>query len=235
MRDSILLRERAFPFRWHALAEVKLEAQDRARGLSLVDGRLLLFIGKSPRAFQVVTVLALNHRGAERRVIEALRRETKAMSQRGVHLLPLDSMEASRMLSLKLKRLRSGSVDWNVVPTDSFDVLALQASDGILLRKRAFRAGVKGGPAFIPPVDATPMREPLLAEVVEAISERHGWANPDEFSPFLASLDASRAEPLAERLTVTDGADGTVSAVSLGGAQVKLTRSQLRAVARVYA
>lgn len=234
MKDSILLRSRVFPFRWHALAEVKLEAQDQARGVSSMDGRLLVFAGKRPSAVQVVSTLAFGHAGAEDKIVKVLRRETRMLSQRGAHLLPLDSEEASRRLSLKLRRLKLGAGDLESVSSLPFDVFALRATEGLLVSHRAFGVEEPGGPASIPAADISPERRPLFAEVVQEISEKHAWPIPDEFSPFLAALDASRGEPLADRLRITGEGDGRVAAEAPGGAGVKLTRAQLRAVARIY-
>ncbi|HKT21053.1 MAG TPA: hypothetical protein VJR06_00315, partial [Nitrososphaerales archaeon] len=235
VNDSILLRNRVFPFRWHALAEVKLEAQDQARGVASMDGQLLVFAGKSPCALQVMSVLALAHGGAEDKVVRNLRRETRMLSQRGAHLLPLDSVDAHDRLSLKLRRIKIGTGDFGAVSSLPFDIITIQAREGLVVRHRAFRVEAPGGSASIPAADISPERRPLLAEVVEEISEKHGWPAPDEFSPFLATLDASRAEPLADRLR-TGGVDGgRLTVETPGGAEVKLTRPQLRAVARIYA
>ncbi|MDG6946804.1 MAG: hypothetical protein JRN63_03940 [Nitrososphaerota archaeon] len=235
MADSILLRSRLFPLRWHALAEVKLEAQDQARGVAAIDGRLLVFAGRSPSAFQVVTVHALGYAAAEEKVLRALRRETRTLSQRGAHLLPLDSRDAAKKLSLTLDRLDVGTEDLEAVSSLPFDVFALRTKEGLVVSHRAFRVTEPASPPSIPPSDLAPARRPLFAEVVEKIQERHGWPGPDEFSPFLAALDASRAEPFSDRAVVAGEVEGRVSVETPGGAAAKLTRAQLRAVAMVYA
>ncbi|MDG7016193.1 MAG: hypothetical protein JRM82_02335 [Nitrososphaerota archaeon] len=232
--DSILLRSRLFPLRWHALAEVKLEAQDQARGVAALDGRLLIFTGRSPSAFQVVSVYAFGYRAAEEKILRALRRETRTLSQKGAHLLPLDSRDAAKRLSLTLDRLDVGTDGLETVSSLPFDVLAVRAKEGLVVSHRAFRVSEPAGPPFIPPSDLAPVRRPLFAEVVEKIQERHGWPGSDEFSPFLAALDASRAEPFSDRVLARGEAEGKVSVGAPEGAEVKLTRAQLRAVARVY-
>ncbi|MDG7013999.1 MAG: hypothetical protein JRN11_01170 [Nitrososphaerota archaeon] len=234
MTDSILLRSRLFPLRWHALAEVKLEAQDQPRGVAALDGRLLVFAGRSPSAFQVVSVYALGYSAAEEKVLRALRRETRTLSQRGAHLLPLDSRDAAKRLSLTLERLDVGTQDLEAVSSLPFDVFAVRTEEGLVVSHRAFRVSEPAGPPFIPHSDLAPARRPLFAELVEEIQERHGWPGPDEFSPFLAALDASRAEPFSDRVVARGEAEGKVSVEAPEGAEVKLTRAQLRAVARVY-
>ena len=47
-------------------------------------------------------------------------------------------------------------------------------------------------------------------------------------------MDASRAEPLADRIRTKGEGEGRVAVETPGGTQVKLSRAQLRAVARTY-
>ena len=235
VRESILLRSRFLPIRWHCLVEVKLEAQGQARGVAGMEGTLLVFAAKTPAAFQVLSVYALGHRRAEEKVIRALQRETRMLSQRGAHLLPLDSGDAGRRLALRLRRLRIGSEDLEAVSSLPFDVFTLQAREGLVVRHRAFMISEPDGQASLPLPDISAARRPLLAEVVEEIGEKHGWPGPDVFSPFLASLDATRSEPVADRFRMKGEDAGLLVVETLGGAEVRLARSQLRAVARIYA
>ncbi|MDE1858238.1 MAG: hypothetical protein KGI26_04115 [Thaumarchaeota archaeon] len=232
--ESILLRSRLFPFRWHALAEFKLEAQGQARGIAALEGKLLVFAGRVPSAFQVVSVYALSHGDAEEKVVRALRSESRLLSQRGAHLLPLDSLDATQKLSLALDRLDMGTDDLEAVSSLPFDVFALRIEEGLVVAHRAFRVAGPSAQASIPPPDLAGSRRPLLAEVVEKVGEKHGWPMPDEYSPFLASLDASRTEPLADRFRTKGGDARRLVVETPGGAEVSLSRAQLRAVARVY-
>ena len=232
--ESILLRSSLFPFRWHALAEVKLESQDQARGVAALDGRLLVFVGKTPSAFQVVSVYALGHNEAEEKVVRALRKESRLLSQRGAHLLPLDSLDASLKLSVALHRLDIGAEDLRAVSALPFDAFALRIKEGLIVAHRAFRVSGPSGRASLPPPDLAGSRRPLLAEVVQKVGERHGWPMPDEYSPFLASMDASRTEPLADRFRTKGGDSRRLAVETPGGAEVTLSRAQLRAVARIY-
>jgi len=234
VRESVLMRSRLFPLRWHALAEVKLESQDQTRGVSAMDGRLLVFSGKTPSAFQVVSVCALGYKQAEEKVVRRLRNETRLLSQRGAHLLPLDSEDASARLSLELDRLNIGSEDIEAATSLPFDVFTLQIKEGLVVAHRAFRISEPTGPPLMPSPDLSAARQPLLAEVVEKIGERHGWPGPDEFSPFIAALDASRAEPISDRIMMKGEEGGKLRVETPGGALVGLTRPQLRILARIY-
>jgi hypothetical protein len=234
VRESVLLRSELFPLRWHALAEVKLESQDQTRGLAAMDGRLLVFAGKTPSAFQVVSVYALGYKQAEEKVVRRLRRATRMLSQRGAHLLPLDSEDANARLSLELDRLNIRTEDLEAVTSLPFDVFALQVKEGLIVAHRAFRISESVGSPLIPSPDLSPTRQPLLAEVVEKIGQRHGWPGPDEFSPFIAALDASRAEPIADRIVMKGESEGKLLVETPGGAPVGVTRPQLRVLARIY-
>ena len=235
VHDSVLLRSGLFPLAWHALAEVKLESQDQTRGLASMSGKLLLFAGKSPSVYQVVSVHALGHRQAEDRVAKQLGQYTKMLSQRGTHLLPVDSGDAARKLSSEMERLRVGTDDFDAAVSLPFDAVVFRVEEGRLVSHRAFNVLEPNGRALVPTPDLKHLREPLFAEVVREIGERHGWPGPDGFAPFLASLDASRAEPFADRFQIKGEDQGRLVVETPGGAQVRLARAQLRALARIYA
>lgn len=234
VQNSVLLRSLAFPFVWHALVEVKLESQDQTRGVASLSGKLLLFAGKSPSVYQVVSTYALGYRQAEDSVVKMLRRESRMLSQRGAHLLPSDSAEAAVRLSANLGRLKIGTDDFEAVSSLPFDTIAFRVQDGRLVSHRAFNVLEPNGGASIPAPDLTHVRQPLFAEVVQEIGEKHGWPVPDEFSSFLASLDATRNEPLADRFQMKGSSGGKLVVETPGGAQVCLTRPQLRVLARIY-
>jgi len=235
VKDSVLLQNRFFPFWWHALLEVKLESQDQTRGIAAMSGKVLLFAGKAPAIFLVISVCALRYKQAEAAVTKKVRRMTRMLSQRGAHLLPADSTEAAGKLSLELERLSVGTEDFEAVSSLPFDAIAFQVKDGRLISHRAFSIMETTGTPAVPFADLRHARDPLFAEVVQEIGEKHGWPGPDEFSPFLASLDASRAEPLTDRIIMRGEKEGKLLVESPGGALVGLTRAQVRALARIYA
>jgi len=164
--ESILMRSRLFPFLWHALAEVKLESQNQTRGVAAMDGRLLVFAGRAPSMFQVVSVYALGYKQAEEKVVRTLRKETRILSQRGAHLLPLDSEDANARLSIMLDRLNIGTEDIDAVESLPFDLFTLQVKEGLVVAHRAFRISEPVGLSLIPSPDLLVSRRPLLAEVV---------------------------------------------------------------------
>ena len=234
VKDSVLLRSRFSPISWHALAEVKLESQDQTRGIASMGGKILLFAGKAPAVFQVVTVRALGYKQAEARVAKNLRRETRMLSQRGAHLLPADSADAGARLSLELERLKVGTEDFDAVSSLPFEAVVFNVKDGRLVSHRAFNVLEPNGRAAIPKPDLRHAREPLFAEVVQQVGEKHGWPAPDGFTPFLAALDAMRSEPLADRIRMKGEDAGRLVVETAGGAEVRLSRAQLRALAGIY-
>ena len=235
VKDSVLLRRRLFPFSWHALAEVKLESPEQTRGVASMSGDIFLFAGKAPAVFRVLTVHALGYKRAEAIVVKKLSRETRLLSQRGAHLLPADSAEAEARLSFGLERLKVGTDDFDAVSSLPFEAVMFRVKDGRLVSHRAFNVLEKDGRASIPVPDLKQAREPLFAEVVQEVGEKHGWPGPDEFSSFLAALDAARSEPLADRIKMKGEAAGRLAVETAGGAEVSLTRAQLRVLARIYA
>jgi hypothetical protein len=232
VRESILLRSRFFPWKWYALAEVKPESEYSMRGAAPSDGRLLVFTGRGPAAFEVLGVRALRYGTAEDKVVRFLRRETMSLSHKGVHLLPLDGEDASKMLSLNLEKLGGGT--GNFVPSLPFDVLSLRSKEGLVVGLRAFRVRGDSRVTKIPPADAPPVRRPLVVEAVQKIGEEQGWPTADDFVPFLAALDASRSEPFADRVRTKGEISGRVAVEAAGGAEVRLTKAQLGAVGRIY-
>jgi hypothetical protein len=235
VRDSVLLRSLLLRYSWHSLVQVKLESQDQTRGIASMNGNVLLFAGKTPSVFQVVSVFALDCRRAERKVVKKLKNESRMLSQRGAHLLPLGSDEAAEKLSLRLERVELGSGDLDAASSLPFDVLVLRIQDGMVAAHRAYNISEgQGREAIVPVADIALLRQPLFVEVVHQIGEAHGWPGPDEFSPFLAALDASRGEPIADKVQIKGEKEQTLAVETPGGAQVSLTRPQLRALARIY-
>ena len=234
VKDSVLLRSRLFPFSWHALAEVKLESQGQTRGIASMGGKILLFAGNAPALFQLITVHALSYKQAEAGVVKELRRKTRMLSQRGAHLIPADSADAGGRLSLELERLDVGTEDFDTVSSLPFEAAVFKVKDGRLVSHRAFNILEQNGQPTIPSPDLKHAREPLFAEVVQEVGEKHGWPPPDEFSPFLAALDASRSEPIADKIRMMGETAGRLAVETAGGAEVRLSRAQLRVLARIY-
>ncbi|MDG6947164.1 MAG: hypothetical protein JRN44_01415 [Nitrososphaerota archaeon] len=234
VKESVLLRSTACPLLWYSMAEVKLESQGQTRGITALDGSLLFYSGKATSVFLLVRVRALGCRRAEEEVVRAFRMGSRMLSQRGAHLLPLDSSDAAQKLSFALERLHIGTCDVKGLASLHFDVLALRAREGAVVSRRAFLISEPAASPFIPDSDLPLPRPPLLAEVVDAIGERHGWQAPDEYSAFLAAMDAARGEPLADKIRTKGESEGKVAVETPGGTEVMLTRAQLRAVARIY-
>ena len=232
VRDSVLLRSRYFPFAWLAVAELKPGSDSFARAVSAFTGTLLVFTD-SGRAFVLATCNAGSRATAEEKLIRMLRVSLPDRHS-GAYLLPLDSGAAMNVLRQRFSKARLSDPDLVKAAPRFSGALVLECSDSKI---RAARSFATSGPAR---VSALPGRggsldsPPLIWEVVGAIEERTRWPEPDSFSSLLDSLNATRGVPLGERLKVLESNDGDVSLESLGGAQVLVTRPQLRAIVSLY-
>jgi len=235
IHDSVLLRSLVFPFAWYSLVEVKLELQDQARAIASMNGKMILFGGRTSSMFHIVSTLALDYKRAEKKTMKMVKDESRMLSQRGAHLLPIDSSQAAERLSVGLERLKLGTNDLEAISALPFDVLLLHVQDGVIVAHGAFNiSGRHGECPIIPTTDTTHIKQPLFVEMVQRIGESHGWPGPDEFSPFLAALDASRTEVFADRIRMKEETTEKLTVETPSGAQVGLTRPQLRALARIY-
>lgn len=233
--SSILLRSKLFPLLWCSLVEVKVESQEQVRGIAALEGNLLFFAGKAPSTFKVTSVYAVSFRQAEEKILRRLRKDSKSLSARGVHLLPLDSHDAQARLSLVLGSLEVGAeaiVDASVL---AFDLLSLGVKDGLVVSHRAFRIVEPSSSAWVPPSDDSSGRRPLLAEIMEEVREEYAPLSQDVLTSFLASMDASRTEPVVDRIKTKGGDEDTLMVETPSGLEVRLTRAQLRAIVRMYA
>ncbi len=232
--ESILLRSKLFPWKWYAVAEVKLEPGNQVRALSALEGQVILLGGGTTSSLHQVGVVALGHGSAERKVIERLREESKRLGPRGGHLVPLDGLEAAERLSVGLKKVDIGGRDIQAVSAFPFDLLALRVERGRVVSERAFTLSGRSAPS-LPPPGERPRREPLFWELAQAIEDKHGWPEPDELAAFVSSLEATRGEPAGDRFRSGGRDPEGIALEAAGGAKAKLTRPQLRALASIYA
>jgi hypothetical protein len=238
LHDSILLRTR-FPLLWVSMAEVKLATQQPARPISSIGERVLIFASESPSAYLVIQRLALNHRGAEERMLERMRELAKAMAPLGAYVLPLDSSKVADRLNLSLEDLKIDPESWKQnLSTVHYDVLAVECKEGYV---RSFAAYVKDGKKprgkpLLPSAGRKPARPPLLWELLHPVGTRVRWAGPDVYTAFLSSMAATEAATIGERVIDMGSAqDSQVMHVrSVGSPTVELSRPELRAIVRIY-
>jgi len=236
VKDSVLLRSTFLPFHWHVLVEVKFEPGNQVRAVSALNGRVFIFAGRTVSVFHTVSAFAFGYRSAERRILAKLRRESRRLASRGGYLAPLDGSEASRKLAAGFKRVRIQTDDTETVSTLPFDALVLQVERGRVVSQGAFdlSEGNQGKPCLPLPGQKT-KRQPLLWELAELIEEKHGWSGPSEMCTLLATLDATRSDPVGDRLRIVEGDPSQGISVAVpGGAKACLTRPQIRALTAIY-
>ena len=231
VEDSILLRSAYIPFVWHGLAEVKPGAEDLPRALASYAGTLVL-LKKSGATYVHVAAVALDARSAEARIISQLREAAGSISPKGAYLLPLDSKVSYNIFRLNLTRIspRKGEL-----AVQGADVAVLDSADGFVRRLGAYITswGLEPWAAF-PSANRRPPRDPLLWEVLQSIGKERRWPDPDRYSDLLASIHATKGEPIAQRFNGIEGSGPTFTVQGLGGDALELSRPQLRAIVAVY-
>jgi hypothetical protein len=236
--ESILLRTK-IPFLWIAMAEVKLVTQQPARPISSIGERLLVFASESPTIYLVLQRIALDHRGAEEKILSRMREIAKATAPLGAYILPLDSVKVAERLDISLQDLKIDPETWKQnLSMVHYDILAIESKEGHV---KSFAAYMKDGSKppgrpRLPSVGKRPSRPPLLYEMLYPIGTRVHWASPDAYTAFLSSMAATENATIGERIIDTGSAvDSQILRVrSVGSPAVELSRAELRAIVRVY-
>jgi hypothetical protein len=235
VEDSILLRGRFVPFRWYAMAEVKVSTRDPAGALSGLGERILFVSGPAPGLFVVISVMALGRAGAEGAVFDRMRAAARALSPLGVYLLPLDAKEASEVSSLPPRtKPPEGDLSQYLTSAD-YGAFLVEAKNGAVEGYSLHGPSGKGASALTRPTGRPPSTV-FLSEMLRAAFQRSGAPHPDEYVIFLSSMAATMGETLGQRITESaEGEHGQVLLVSsLGTPKVRLCRAQLRAISEVY-
>ena len=230
--DSILLRSKYLPFTWYSLAELKPGSEPFPRALSSFTGTLLVFTDTG-RTYALATCRALGRRAAE----AGLNLRLKSIApgpKAGAFLLPLDSEAAAGVLRQRLSRMKLPSGDISRHASGVSGVLLLECIGATVQRAGAYRTDGPGSSAKVP-LHRRELESPqLLWEVFDEVGKRTPWPDPDTFSSFLDSLAATKGVPIADRLKALEPSGSDLSVQSLGGAEVRVTRPQLRALISLY-
>jgi hypothetical protein len=232
IRNSILLRSKYLPLRWHALAEFKAGSEYFPRALSSFAGSLLVFTGTG-KSYALATCIALGRRTAEAKLHLRLRSSNPGSSA-GAYLLPLDSGSSAEVLRRRLVREKLPAADLVESAPRVSGALLLECQKASVMRASAFRIDGESLTARIPGSGKEFDGTPLTWEVLEGVGKRAKWPDPDEFSSLLDSLAATRGIPLGDRLKTMEGHGDEVSVKALAGGEVRVTRPQLRAIVSIY-
>ncbi len=231
-KDSVLLRSRYSPFGWRAVAELKPGPESFPRALSAFTGTLVVLTDPG-RVFVLAACTAWSRAAAEEKLTCRLKASLPSRRQ-GAYLLPLDSGAATEVFRQRFTRLRLPSSDLVKAVSRVSGAVLLDCSGSEVRAAGAFTIAGQAKFATIPCRGGELDSPPLTWEVFEAIERKTRWPEPDSYSSLLESMSASRGEPLGERLKTMAGSEGVMSLESLGGVQVQVTRSQLRAIVALY-
>ena len=230
--DSILLRSKYVPFVWYALAEAKAGPDQFPRAVSGFEGTLMVFT-QTGKTYSVASCLALDRAEAEAKVLSRLRSNV-SRGPAGAYLLPLDAKEAQAVLRLKLSRATRLVAELPESASRVEGILVMECNRGFVSRAAAHEVRGVGTRPMMPPGGARLERPPLVWEVMEAISKRTRWPEPDSFSNLLDSMAATRNEPLSARLVKLEDLDGSLYVNTLSGEKVHTSRPQVRAIVSIY-
>jgi len=240
--ELVLLRRSFDPIHWLALAEVKLATKQAGKALTGIDEMLLVTSAEGgPSLFVVLQATSLTHRGAEETVLARFGELVRISAPLGAYLLPVDSADAADLLRLSVEPVQLDAKGWpSSLSTTDYDVLTVEAGRGGFVhsvgayKSDPGRSGERG--ANLPPARQALSRPALLWEVFQEMGKKLEWQKPDGYTTFLASMFATHAEPFAERVSAAGSAESSqqVLVQSLGTPPVKLSRAQLRAIAKVY-
>jgi hypothetical protein len=237
--NSILLRGRILPFRWFALAEVKISTRDVEGALSGMKERLLLVSSPNPRMLLVLSATSVGRREAEEGLMGRMHAAAKAMSPLGIYLLPIDSRSAFQIRQQQGTKMRDVTPEnlLHFLSSADFGVLAVESEHGFVTRYDLYESGASPG-------DSGLFSEPgnrldgsiMLREVLQAVCHRVGVPKVDRYVAFLSSMAATAGETLGQRITQTTPGkdDQSLLVASIGSPQVEMSRAQLRAVSQIY-
>jgi hypothetical protein len=238
--DSIVLRTSLDPFHWFAFAEVKLATKQAGRALGGMDETLLVTLGDAgPSLFVVLQATSLTLGGAEESLMARFGELVRISAPLGAYLLPVDSAEAESTLHVSVEPVRLDAKGWpSSLSTMDYDLLTVEAARGGFVRSvGAYKRGEGGeGRTAVPPATQTLSRPSLLWEVFQELGKKLEWQKPDGYTTFLASMFATHGETFGERVSEAGSTESNQQVIvqSLGTSPVKMSRAQLRAIARVY-
>jgi len=234
VEDSILLRDRWFPFRWCAVAELKLVTRDAAKVLAAVEGVLVIRLEGKAKAFLVFEESSFSLHGAEEKVAARMRELARTLTPIGAYVMPLKEKDAFGVTNGAGEKVSSQKGDLeHALATSPYDVLSLRTSGRTVKEIGAFRASGDVGTSIL---RGDPAPKPVtMWEVASILGKRAEWSEPDEVTAFLSSVAATKGATAGERFVSAGNPESQALAVrSVRTSPVELSRSQLRLLMEVY-
>jgi hypothetical protein len=240
VKSSILLRGRWNPFGWTAVAEVKPMTRDLGRALSGLAETIVVTASGTPSIRIALHRTALSEKSAEESMLVEMEKINRGIVPVGAYLLPLDSAQAAQALQVPLQSTPVSEDGWALgISTGPYDVVSIRPEKGFADSLGLYRRV----PAEEVPSPAVPnaskrfKHPPLLWEVFKGLEGRMHWPNPDRYTAFLSSIYATSYEPHGSNIidagTVSPTSE-TVVVKSHSSPAVELSRTQLRAIMRIY-
>ena len=186
-----------------------------------------------------VSRLALSERSGEEAILREAERIGRGIVPHGAYLLPLDSGQASSLLSPPLQSEDVSEEGWALsLSTGAYDVLSVQATKGFARSFGIYRKGqAAGSTPHVPLANVRFGHPPLLWEVFKSLEGRVQWPNPDRYTSFLSSIFATSYESVGSNIidagTPSPTSD-TVTVKSHSSPAVELSHAQLRAIMAIY-
>jgi len=240
VKSSILLRARWNPFSWTTVAEVKPITRDLGKALSGLNQTILVTTSGTPSIRVAFHRTAFSEKSAEESMLVEMEKINRGIVPVGAYLLPLDSAQAAQALQLPVQSTPVSEDGWALgLSTGPYDLLSIQPGKGFVdslgLYRRAQTQEVSS-PA-VPTASKRFKHPPLLWEVFKSLEARMHWPNPDRYTAFLSSIYATSYEPIGSN--IIDGGtpsptSETVVVRSHSSPAVELSRTQLRAIMRIY-
>ena len=239
VENSILMRKRAFPMKWYALAEVKPSRGTLPSILSTIREKLIISAGERVSLLVAFESYSLSRGAAESALFAKIKKVSRTLAPLGAYLLPLDSDQACQILRLKLEREKIDADDWPTsLEGSSFNMIVLEAEGGFVESFGAYAAEADEEAQPVMPAASQHLKiQPLFVEALEEVGKRLALPQPDGVTAFLSSLYSARGEAQGQVLQFEQGAsseEDKVKVKALSSPTVEIGRAQLRALARVY-
>jgi hypothetical protein len=240
VKSSILLRARWNPFSWTTVAEVKPITRDLGKALSGLSQTILVTASGTPSIRIAFHRTAFSEKAAEESMLVEMEKINRGIVPVGAYLLPLDSTQAAQVLQVPVKATPISEDGWALgLSTGPYDLLSIQPQKGFADSLGLYRlAQAQEVPRPTVPSPSKRFKHPpLLWEVFKSLEGRMHWPNPDRYTAFLSSIYATSYEPLGSNIidggTPSPTAE-TVVVRSHSSPAVELSRTQLRAIMRIY-
>jgi hypothetical protein len=237
LEKSTIVRGTFFRFRWFSVAEVKLTSAKLSSLLTTIEEDILVQNAEKTFVFIIIRTNSLTQAGADSAITRRLRKAVRSLAPLGGYLLPLDSSAIVTRFSLALNKERIEEDDLlTSLESTPFDLLLLRPEGGFVKSIGTFTIDEdENARPTIPQGFQRPSTQLLLWETLDSVEKRANVGRADSETAFLAGVYASRRMAIGQALESAGPSDAqSISVKSLTSPTVSLSRSQLRAIMKIY-